>query len=81
MANGHGGVRAGQGRPPKAKELELIERLSPLDKSALEALKIGVQAGDFNFIKLFMAYRFGQPKQDIGLSGAIDLSGIPINFK
>lgn len=74
MEKKNGGARPGAGRKPKATELELIERLSPLDDVALEALKKGVQAGDFNFTKLFMEYRFGKPKQDIGLSGALDLA-------
>lgn len=74
MANGHGGARPGGGRKPKATEIELIERLSPLDDVALDALKTGVKNGDYNFVKLFMEYRFGKPKQDIGLSGALDLA-------
>lgn len=75
-----GGARVGGGRPPKATELELIERLSPMEDSALNALKIGVESGDFNFIKLYMEYRFGKPKQDIGLTGLIEL-GTKITFK
>ncbi len=69
----HGGARTGAGRKPKATEDELIDKLSPLDQIALESLKRGVEAGDFNFTKLFMEYRFGKPKQDIGLSGGIDI--------
>lgn len=74
MENQRGGARVGAGRKPKASEIELIERLSPLDDIALESLKIGVESGDFNFTKLFMEYRFGKPKQDIGLSGVLELA-------
>jgi len=74
MEKKNGGARPGAGRKPKATELELIERLSPLDDIALKSLKLGVESGDFNFTKLFMEYRFGKPKQDIGLSGVLDLA-------
>jgi hypothetical protein len=52
----------GQGRKPKSTELELIEKLTPLESLALEKLKEGVQSGEFNFIKLYFEYRFGKPK-------------------
>jgi hypothetical protein len=64
------GEYRGQGRKPKSSELELIERLSPLDDHALESLKNGVLRGDFNFIKLFFEYRYGKPK--IQLSDEFD---------
>lgn len=73
MAGKNGGARVGAGRKPKADEIALIERLSPMEHIALNALKIGVQSGDFNFIKLFMEYRFGKPKQDIGVSGELSM--------
>jgi len=81
MENQRGGTRVGAGRKPKASEIELIERLSPLDDIALESLKKGVQAGDYNFIKLFMEYRYGKPKQDVNLSGNLYLSDEPIIFE
>lgn len=64
----NGGRREGSGRKPKAKELELIERLSPYDDTALKALEAGVRAGEFPFIKLFMEYRFGKAKESVSLS-------------
>lgn len=60
-----GGARAGAGRKPKAAEIELIEKLSPLEDTALKELAKGVKSGDYNFIKLFMEYRYGKPKQQI----------------
>lgn len=60
-----GGQRQGAGRKPKAMEIELIEKLSPLEEKAFKALEKGVIAGEFQFIKLYFAYRFGQPKQQI----------------
>jgi hypothetical protein len=83
MKDNRGGPRIGAGRPTKANELALIERLSPMDEIALKALKIGVSSGDFNFIKLFLEYRYGKPKQDIGLSGSLNMhiSDEPIIFE
>ncbi len=59
------GEDRGQGRKPKATELELIELLSPLDEIAFKAIKKGVIAGEFPYIKLFLEYRYGRPKQQI----------------
>lgn len=61
--NNHGGARKGAGRKPKAEEQTLIEKLSPLDEKALEALKDGLEDGQHWAVKLFMQYRFGMPKQ------------------
>lgn len=71
--NGRGGRREGSGRKPKADELKLIELLSPFEDTALEMLRQGVESGDHNFIKLYMEYRFGKPKQtiDANLTGEL----------
>lgn len=63
-----GGAREGAGRKPKATEIELIERLSPMDDLALKKLQDGVKSGDYNFIKLFMEYRYGKPKQQVDVT-------------
>lgn len=68
MADGrknNGGARNGAGRKAKADELALIEKLSPLDEEAFKALKEGVKARDFQYVKMFMEYRYGKPKQPI----------------
>jgi len=59
----HGGKRAGSGRKPKADEVSLIEKLSPLEDTAFEALKKGVEKGDFKFVQLFYNYYAGKPKE------------------
>ena len=64
----NGGARQGAGRKPKAEEIKLIEKLSPLEDSAFEALKNGLINGDFPFVKLFMEYRFGKPKDSLDLT-------------
>lgn len=64
---GNGGKREGSGRKAKSDELALIESLSPYDKMAQEKLIEGVESGSFHHLKLFYEYRFGKPKQLIGL--------------
>jgi hypothetical protein len=59
------GENRGQGRKPKAKEQELIEKLSPYDELAITQLIANVEAGENWAIRLFMEYRYGKPKQQI----------------
>lgn len=69
MANG--GARPGAGRKSKAEEIKLIEQLTPLAEDALKALKAGIKAGEFPFIKLFYEYYAGKPtdKVDVTTNG------------
>lgn len=76
MAGKNGGKREGAGRKPKAEEIELIERLSPMDDLALQKLKEGVSSGDFKFIQLFMNYRYGRPKEKKDITS----NGESLNF-
>ena len=48
---------------PKAEEQELIERLKPLDPKAFKALEIALGQSHSSGVKLFMAYRYGRPKE------------------
>jgi hypothetical protein len=59
------GENRNAGRKPKATEIELIERLTPLEEIAFRAMKKGLESGDFAFLKLFLEFRFGRPKQQI----------------
>ena len=59
----NGGIRTGAGRKPKADELNLIEKLSPLEDAAFKALKTGVESGDFKFIQLYYNYYAGKPRE------------------
>ncbi len=43
----NGGKREGAGRKPKTEEVKLIEKLTPLEPLAFEALKKGLEKGDF----------------------------------
>ena len=59
----HGGKRDGAGRPSKADEVNLIEKLSPLEDAAFLALKTGVEKGDFKFVQLYYNYYAGKPRE------------------
>ena len=71
----HGGKREGAGRKPKSEEIELIEKLKPLEDLAFAALKEGLEKKDFKFVQLYMNYRFGKPKEtkDITINEDIPL--------
>ena len=64
----NGGPRKGAGRPPKAKEIELIQRLTPLEDTAFKALEEGLKNGEFPFVKLFLEYRFGKAKDSLDIT-------------
>src|SRR5687768_16661706 len=64
----HGGAREGAGRKPKADELAIIEKLSPLEDEAFKQLEKGVKSGSFHFVKLFYEYIWGKPKQSVDLT-------------
>lgn len=59
----NGGARDGAGRPKKADEVAMIEKLTPMEDAAYKALKKGVENGDFKFIQLYFNYYAGKPKE------------------
>ena len=61
------------GRKSKADEVNLIEKLSPLEDAAYIALKDGVERGDFKFVQLFYNYHAGKPRETKGITINEDL--------
>jgi hypothetical protein len=59
----NGGARDNAGRKPKAEEIKLVERLSPLEDDALKALTEGVKSGDIKWITLYLNYYLGKPRE------------------
>jgi len=51
------------GRKPKAEEVQLIEKLTPLEPLAFEALMKGLEKQDFKFVQLFHNYYAGKPRE------------------
>ena len=65
MEKTKGGAREGAGRKSKAEEQSLIEKLTPLEETAFQALTNGLNDGKDWAVKLFFQYKFGMPKQTI----------------
>lgn len=63
----NGGARPGAGRKPKADEITIIEKMDAIaaPDEVWAALLGKVREGDTQAIKTWLAYRYGQPKQQI----------------
>jgi len=72
--NNTGKIGNNGGRPPKADELALIARLSPMDDLALKLLNDKLEEGDMAALKMFMEYRWSKPKQEVSVDGDLLLS-------
>lgn len=66
----NGGARPGAGRKPKIQEVKLIEQMDAISvpNEIWEALLFKCKQGDTQAIKLWLAYRFGLPKQQIDVT-------------
>ncbi len=51
------------GRKPKAEEVQLIEKLTPLEPLAFNALMKGLENQDFKYVQLFYNYYAGKPRE------------------
>lgn len=67
-----GGARPGAGRPPKADEQLLIEKLTPMRDDAIKALHDGVKAGNSYYVKMFMEYFYGKPRETVKMTHEIE---------
>jgi hypothetical protein len=74
----HGGKRVGAGRPTKAKEEELILKLSALDEDAFKCLESGIKEGNYQFWNKFMEFRYGKPKERVDVTSNEETLNIPI---
>ena len=59
----NGGKRENSGRKPKIEEIELIERLTPLEPLAFQALEQGLKDQDFRYVQLYYNYYAGKPRE------------------
>jgi hypothetical protein len=76
-----GGKRENAGRKPKADEIKIIEAMDAVlvPKIAWEKLAGLVKDGDVQAIRIWLAYRYGQPKQSIAHEAGGE--GFLINIK
>jgi hypothetical protein len=70
-----GGKREGSGRKSKADELQLLDKLSPMEDLFIQVLHDGLKKGDYKFAQLFANYYYGKPRetQDITLNQDVPL--------
>jgi len=57
------GLIGRSGRRPKSEDLQMIEKLTPLDEMAFQKLKEGIDSGDFKYLRLYFLYRYGKPRE------------------
>lgn len=61
----NGGARDNAGRKPKVEEQKLIEKLSPLEPKAFQALDMAIMEGESWAVKMYFEYMYGKPKERI----------------
>jgi hypothetical protein len=66
------------GRKPKAEEQKLIEKLSPLEPLAFDALTKAIKEGKDWAVKLFFNYQYGMPKQIVDQNNNVTVSNFDI---
>lgn len=68
------------GRPPKADEIKLIERLDAIIDKDEAISKLGelVAKGDMRAVQLYLSYRYGKPKESVDINSS---EGLNINFR
>lgn len=77
-----GGPRPNSGRPPKIKEIKLIEQMDAIavPSEIWEALLFKIKQGDTQAIKLWLSYRLGLPKQQIDITSNGENIAPPISW-
>ena len=68
------------GRPSKAAEYKLIERLDAIIDKDEALAKLGelVTKGDMRALQLYLSYRYGKPKESVDINSS---EGLNINFR
>lgn len=77
--NGGHSTKGFAGRKPKSDEQKLIEKLSPMEDIAHQALKKNVESGEAWAVKLYFEYMYGKPKQSIDHTTQGDKLNIPVS--
>jgi len=69
------------GRPSKAEEQKLIEKLTPFNDLALKALQESLEKKEQWSVKLYFEYFYGKPQQRVDVTTNDDSLHLPlINF-
>jgi hypothetical protein len=70
--NGGHSTKGKAGRPPKADEQKLIERLSPLSPKAYKALENAIVEEQSWAVKMWFEYMYGKPKETVNMNAFIE---------
>ena len=73
----NGGARKGAGRPPKAEEQALIEKLSPLEPKAFKALNNAIEDEQSWAVKMYFEYMYGKPKEKVEVTQIVEQPMFP----
>jgi hypothetical protein len=76
---GQTGSKNKGGRPSKAVEQKLIEKLTPMSAEAHKQLKSAINSGEQWAVKLWFEYFYGKPKQSMDVSSGGEPLAITIN--
>ena len=78
--NGGHSTKGKAGRPPKADEIKMIERMDATlaPAKAWEALAKKVEKGDTQAIKCWLEYRYGKPSQSIDMTSGGEKVHTPV---
>ena len=76
----NGGAREGAGRPKKADEIKLIEKLDNLidNDEVIKTLGKQILKGDSRAMSLYFGYRYGKPKESVDITSS---EGFTVSFK
>ena len=77
--NGGHSTKGFAGRPKKADELKLIEKLDALidNDEVIKTLGKQILKGDSRAMNLYFGYRYGKPKESVDISSS---DGFNVNF-
>lgn len=78
MEKERGGAREGAGRKSKAEEQGLIEKLTPLEQSAFDALKEAISDKKDWAVKLYFNYMYGMPKQVVDQNNNVNINSFEL---
>lgn len=78
--NGGHSTKGFAGRPKKADELKLIEKLDTLidNDEVIKTLGKQILKGDSRAMNLYFGYRYGKPKESVDISSS---DGFNVNFR
>jgi len=78
--NGGHSTKGFAGRPKKADEIKLIEKLDALidNDEVIKTLGKQILKGDSRAMNLYFGYRYGKPKESVDISSS---DGFNVNFK